>query len=155
MNVKAEANLPSTVTVRPSGIIWIAILMLLTTMRFFTVTQLSSLQMFGGVNPDAWLAPWVSDTILGAFAPFMIYILFKKRGLKIWGILLIYNAIGAFDYIHGLATQWTDPLVPNGMLGTPELTFGSIGFSLIVQLLAIYLLFQDDVVKYLTKSNHL
>ena len=153
MSVKAEANLSSMITTRPNSIIWITILILLTTMRGFMITQLPSLQMFGGINPDAWFAPWVSDTILGILAPLMAYVTLKKRGIKIWGLLLLYNAVGAFDYLHGLATQWTDPLVPDGMFGTPELTYGSIGFSLIVQLVAIGLLFQRDVVTYFTQSS--
>ena len=154
MNIKATSNLsPATTTIRPHQITWIVILMLLTMMRFFMFTQLPSLQMFGGVNPDAWLAPWVSDTILGALVPLMIFLALRKRGIKIWGVLLIYNAVGAFDYVHGLVTQWTDPLVPSGMLGTPELTFGSIGFSLIVQLVALYFLFRANVISYLTSSS--
>ncbi len=153
MSIKAESNLLSISTTRPSTITWIAILILLTTMRGVMVTQLPSLQMFGGVNPDAWFTPWVSDTILGILAPFMAYIAFQKSGIKIWGLLLVYNAVGAFDYMHGIATQWTDPLIPNGMFGTPELTYGSIGFSLVVQLIVIILLFQREVVTYFSQSS--
>ena len=137
---------------KPAEIKWIAILIGLTFMRAFMGIQLPSLEMYGGVNPDAWFAPWVSDTILGIIAPYMIYLTLKKRGIKVWGILVAYNAIGAFDYAHGLLTQWTDPLIPNGMMGTPELTYGAIGFSLVVQLLVIILLFRQAVMGYFSKG---
>ena len=115
--------------------------------------QLPSLEMYGGVNPDAWFAPWISDTILGILAPIMIYLVMKKKGIKTWGILVAYNAIGAFDYAHGILTQWTDPLIPNGIMGTPGLTYGAIGFSLVVQLIVLYLLFQPAVMSYFSSQD--
>ena len=116
-------------------------------------TMIPSLEMYGGENPNAWFGPWISDTILGILVPIMIYILLKKRGIKVWAILLIYNGIGAFDYAHGLITQWTDPLTPNGIFGSPELTYGSLSFSLIVQITIIALLFNSTVLGYFNKKN--
>ena len=115
--------------------------------------QLPTLEMYGGVNPDAWFAPWISDTILGLTAPYMIYLTLKGRGVMVWGVLLAYNAIGAFDYVHGLMAQWTDPLVPDGIMGTPALTYGSVGFSLVVQLGVIYLLVKPAVVDYYRRQG--
>lgn len=135
---------------RPLEMKWIAILIGLTFMRAFMGIQLPSLQMYGGANPNAWFAPWISDTILGIIVPYMIYLVVRKKGVKVWGTLVAYNAIGAFDYAHGLLVQWTDPLVPNGMMGSPELTYGSIGFSLFVQLIVLYLLFKPSVMNYLS-----
>ena len=133
---------------KPKEIKWIAILIGFTFMRAFMGIQLPSLEMYGGENPDAWFGPWISDTILGILAPFIIYILWRKKGMKVWGILVAYNAIGAFDYAHGLMTQWTDPLIPNGIMGTPGLTYGSVGFSFLVQLIVLYLLFRPSIVRY-------
>ena len=137
---------------RPSQIKWIAILLAFTFMRAFMVIQLPSLEMYGGINPNAWFGPWISDTILGILVPLMIYLLLKKRGIETWGALIMYNAIGAFDYAHGIITQWTDPLTPNGMMGTPELTYGSISFSLLVQITVIVLLFNPRVIDYFNKK---
>ena len=122
-------------------------------MRALTITMMPSLEMYGGVNPDAWFGPWISDTILGFLVPVMIYLLLRKRGAKIWGILLIYNAIGAFDFAHGLITEWTDPLIPDGIFGTPALTYGSVSFSMIVQILVILLLFNKKVIDYFIKES--
>lgn len=151
--MEATLNKTSALSQLPAQIKWIAILIGFTFMRAFMGIQLPSLQMYGGVNPDAWFAPWMSDTILGLIAPFMIYLAIKKTGMKTWGILVAYNAIGAFDYVHGLLAQWTDPLVPNGIMGTPALTYGSIGFSLLVQLGVLYILFKPSVIAYFRKGD--
>ena len=150
--MKTATDLKSEFSQKPAEIKWIAILIGLTFMRAFMGIQLPSLEMYGGVNPDAWFAPWISDTILGIIAPYTIYLTLRKRGIKVWGILVAYNAIGAFDYAHGLFTEWTDPLIPNGMMGTPELTYGAIGFSLVVQLLVIVLLFRQAVMEYFSRG---
>ena len=142
------ASISNIIEQRPRIITWIAVLMGFTMMRAFMGIQLPTLEMFGGENPDAWFAPWISDAILGLLAPFMIYLLLKRRGIMIWAGLLIYNAIGAFDYTHGLMVQWTDPLVPNGIMGNAALTYGSVGFSFLVQLGVLYLLFKDEVMDY-------
>ena len=131
----------------------IAILMGITFMRFFMGTMIPSLEMYGGENPNAWFGPWISDTILGVLVPIMVFILLKKRGIKIWATLLIYNGIGAFDYAHGLITQWTDPLIPNGIFGSPELTYGSLSFSLIIQITVIVFLFNSNVIDYFDKRT--
>ena len=148
--METTANKTGKINQRPSEINWIGILMGLTAMRAFMGFQLPSLEMYGGDNPDAWFAPWMSDTILGIMAPYMIYLVLRKRGMKVWGILVAYNAIGAFDYVHGLMAEWTDPLIPNGIMGTPGLTYGSIGFSLFIQLIVLSLLFRQRVMIYVS-----
>ena len=138
---------------KPAQLRLIAILMGITFMRAFMGTMIPSLEMYGGENPNAWFGPWVSDTFLGLLAPLMIFLLLTKRGIKTWGSLLVYNGIGAFDYAHGLITQWTDPLTPNGIFGTPELTYGSLSFSLVVQLAVIMLLFSPNVIDYFNNKK--
>ncbi len=121
----------------------IALLILLTTIRFMVVTFLPSLQMFGGPNPDAWIGPWGADTLLGIFAPIMAWLAWRGVGVRAWGVLIVYNAIGAFDYSHGLLTQWLEPTVTQ----SAALTYSSIGISLIVQLVVVFLLFHAEVVR--------
>lgn len=141
-------NVNSLSPAKPKSLKLMAILLVLTFMRAMMGTQIPTLEMFGGVHPDAWFAPWISDAILGILVPYMIYLLLKKRGVNVWATLLVYNAVGAFDYVHGLLTQWTDPLIPNGMMGNPGLTYGSVAFSLVVQLTVIYLLTRNEVKQY-------
>ena len=122
-------------------------------MRATMAFLLPDLEMFGGNNPDAWFAPMISDIVIGALVPLMIYLTMFKTGIKVWGTLLIYNAIGIFDYAHGLMTQWTDPLVPNGIVGTPALTFGAVAFSMLVQIFVLILLFQPKIINHFTKNS--
>ncbi len=128
----------STVTIRAI----IALLILATSIRFLVVSFLPSLEMFGGPNPDTWIGPWGADTVLGLFAPFMAWLAWRGRGASVWGLLVAYNAVGAFDYAHGLLTQWLEPAVTQ----PAALTYLSIGISMIVQLIALRLLFRCDVV---------
>ena len=70
------------------------------------ITFLPTLNRFGGSSPDSWLAPWITDSILGILLPVMIYFIFKRKGIKTWAILIIYTTLGAFDYATGLVTEW-------------------------------------------------
>ena len=126
---------------RPYRVI-ISVLILLTTIRFMVVTFLPSLQMFCGPNPDAWIGPWVGDSILVLLAPAMAWLAWRGRGAQVWGLLVAYNAVGAFDYAHGLLTQWLEPTVTQ----SASLTYGSIGLSMIVQIIVIGMLFRKAAV---------
>lgn len=99
--------------------------------------------MFGGPNPDAWIGPWGADTVLGLLAPVMAWLAWRGTGLRVWGALLAYNVVGAFDYAHGLLTQWLEPTATQ----SASLTYGSIGISIVVQLLVIALLFRRTVTR--------
>ena len=127
----------------------IAFLILLTSIRFIVVSFIPSLEMFGGPNPDAWIGPWGADTILGALAPLMAWLAWRGQGTRVWGLLIAYNAVGAFDYSHGLLTQWLEPT----MTQSAALTYGSIGMSLIVQLVVLLLLFRAPVASNFTQTS--
>ncbi|MEM1023117.1 MAG: hypothetical protein AAGD10_10555 [Myxococcota bacterium] len=122
--------------------IWIAIAMGLTLPRVQTVLLLPQLAMFGGDAPDAWLAPWLSDAILGLLIPVVLYALLRSKGLRAWGLLLVYNAVGAFDYSHGLLAQFTDPLPAS--IASSSLVYGGIGAGMTFQCIALILLFSRD-----------
>ena len=129
-----------------SSRIWIAVLIGLTIPRVQTLLFLPKLEMFGGIAPDAWFAAWVSDAILGLLIPLAIYALLRLRGPVVWGALLIYNAVGAFDYSHGLATQFTDPLPAS--IAPAAVVYVGIGACMLVQLVALALLFRRDVIAH-------
>ncbi len=121
-----------------------AFLMGATFFRTQTILFLPTVEMFGGIAPDAWFAPWLSDAILGILVPIVVYIFWTKRGIRIWGALVIYNALGAFDYINGLATQHTAPM-PVEMASAMTVYLG-IGVFLTCQLIALALLFKKEVI---------
>lgn len=134
----------TTTKSRPVIISVIAVLMLLTITRLQAISFISSLEMFGGISPDAWFAPWVSDGILGVLLPIMVYFTLRGSGIKLWGLLVLYNAVGAFDYSNGLATQWTAPLPPE--IASSALVYGALSVTISLQLLALLLLFRSDVI---------
>jgi hypothetical protein len=51
------------------------IMMVLTFSRASVITYFPHLEMYGGIDANAWFAPWVSDTIFGLMVPVMIYLL--------------------------------------------------------------------------------
>jgi hypothetical protein len=130
----------------------IAILMSATIFRAQTLMFLPTVEMFGGIAPDAWFAPWFSDALLGFLVPLMVYLFWQKRSTKVWGGLVIYNAVGAFDYATGLATQFTAPM-PVEMASAMTVYLG-IGVFMLCQLIALALLFRSDVITYFTANNH-
>ncbi|MEM8908564.1 MAG: hypothetical protein AAGD05_12005 [Bacteroidota bacterium] len=131
---------------RPTVVYAIVVLTGLTITRAQAILFLPTLQMYGGVSPNAWLAPWITDSILGVLLPIVIYYLLNGSGVKTWALLLVYSVIGAFDYANGLATQWLDPL-PEEIAGK-SLVFIALILTLTFQLTAIVLLFRKDVMAY-------
>ncbi|NJL54379.1 hypothetical protein HC928_03710 [bacterium] len=136
----------NTTKSRPIIITVIAAIMLLTITRLQAIWFISSLEMFSGISPDAWLGPWVSDAILGILLPIMVYFTLRGSGIKLWGLLVLYNAVGSFDYSQGLATQWLSPL-PSA-IASSTLVYGSLSVTLSLQLVALLLLFQNDVIHH-------
>jgi len=103
----------------------IALLMGATIFRAQTVLFLPQLQMFGGTAPDGWFGPWLSDAIIGFALPLVLYLFWTRRSLAIWGLVVAYNAVGAFDYSQGLITQAIDPVPPRKWPLPPRSTSGS------------------------------
>lgn len=122
----------------------ITLLMGATIFRAQTILFLPEVQMFGGIAPDGWFGPWLSDTIIGFILPVMLYLFWAKRSIRVWGILVLYNAVGAFDYSQGLITQVISPM-PVEMASAATVYLG-IGLFMCFQLVALGLLFRRDVV---------
>jgi hypothetical protein len=122
----------------------IALLMGATIFRAQTILFLPELQMFGGPAPDGWFGPWLSDTIIGFAVPVMLYLFWTRRGVAVWGALVAYNAVGAFDYSQGLITQAISPM-PVEMASAATVYLG-IGLFMVAQLVALTLLFRRDVI---------
>jgi hypothetical protein len=130
---------------------------LMTTMMVFTfsrvsvVTYFPHLEMYGGIDSNAWFAPWVSDTILGLLVPVMLYLLWRKTGAKVWAALIVYNALGAFDYSHGLATQWHYPQMTEGAVSA--VLYTAMGLGMIFNLGVVLMMFRGDVMRHFLKQS--
>ncbi|MEM7739733.1 MAG: hypothetical protein AAF225_02900 [Pseudomonadota bacterium] len=123
--------------------LFITVLMAATVFRAQTVLFVSSVEVFGGAAPNAWLGPWVSDAILGFLLPVMLFVFWTRTGIRVWGVLVVYNSVGSFDYAHGLLTQVFHPM-PSDMASAQTVYIG-IGLFLVFQLAALALLFRKDV----------
>ena len=83
---------PRTATVTADCDLWIAVMSMqefasltvefpaITIARLSGVFRLPSLEMFDGDNPDAWIGPLVSDTVLGLLVPVMVYLAWRGTG---------------------------------------------------------------------------
>jgi len=122
----------------------IMLLMGATIFRAQTILFLPQVQMFGGIAPDGWFGPWLSDTLIGFALPVMLYLFWSRRSTAVWGVLVAYNAVGAFDYSQGLITQAISPM-PVEMASAATVYLG-IGLFMVFQLIAFGLLFRRDVI---------
>ncbi|MEM6311884.1 MAG: hypothetical protein AAF754_17770 [Pseudomonadota bacterium] len=129
----------------PTSLRWtITLLMAATVFRAQTILFLPEITAFGGLAPNAWFGPWLSDAIIGFLVPVMIYALWKMESPRAWGALVIYNSLGAFDYSHGLITQYFHPM-PVEMASALTVYLG-IGVFMVLQIIAIILLFRQNVI---------
>ena len=124
----------------------IALLMAATLFRAQTVLFLPAVEMFGGSAPDGWFGPWLSAAILGFLLPVMLFLFWTGRGIRVWGVLVGYNAVGAFDYSQGLITQYVSPMPAE--MASSATVYGGIGVFMALQLIALGLLFRRDVVAH-------
>jgi hypothetical protein len=124
----------------------ITILMGATLFRAQTVLFLPTVEMFGGSAPDGWFGPWLSDTTLGFLLPVMLFLFWTRRGIRLWGLLVVYNAVGVFDYSQGLIAQYVSPMPAE--MALPATVYAGIGVFMVLQLIALWLLFRRDVVAH-------
>lgn len=136
---------------RPKSLTIVAILTFLTISRLMAITFLPTLQMYGGDSPDVWLGPWLTDSVLGLLLPVAIYLIYRGKGIKAWGFLIVYSALGAFDYATGIITEYIEPLPAE--TAASALVFGSLISTLLFQLFAFILLFRKDVIDHFNHPN--
>ncbi|MEO0347135.1 MAG: hypothetical protein AAF229_12855 [Pseudomonadota bacterium] len=129
----------------------IALLMGATVFRAQTLLFLPSVEFLGGPAPDAWFGPWLSDAMLGVLVPLMVYAFWVRRSIRVWGVLVVYNALGAFDYSHGLLTQALHPMPAE--MASPMTVYAGIGVFLACQLVALALLFQCNVIEHFSAAH--
>ena len=115
----------------------ISILILITTLRTAAGTLIPNLEMFGGNMSNAWTGPFFADVVLGVMAPFVAYLAWKKVGKRLWGFLVVYNAVGAFDYLQGLVVSIHSP--------DPALPSITLILFMTLQITILLLLFRKDV----------
>ncbi|MEO0328529.1 MAG: hypothetical protein AAF217_08005 [Pseudomonadota bacterium] len=73
----------------------------------------------------------------------MVYIFWTRRGLRVWGTLVVYNALGAFDYSTGLLTQYFHPMPVE--MASPSAVYIGIGLFMMFQIIVLIFPFWKDV----------
>lgn len=81
----------------------------------------------------------------------MIYLQWRKTGAKVWAALIVYSALGAFDYSHGLATQWHYPQMTEGSVSA--VIYTAIGVGMIFNLIVALMMFRGDVMRHFLKQS--
>jgi hypothetical protein len=139
---------------RPPILNAVAVILLITFSRVTMIFKLPTLKLFeGGVNPTDWLGPWVSDSMLGLMAPYVIYLVLastKGSSPKTWGFLVMYNSVGTFDYTNGVLVQYFHPQDP---LEDNEFFLGFIGAMVVLQAAVVMILFRTDVMEYFVMED--
>ena len=104
---------------------------------------------FAELVSQGWLGPWVTDSILGMLVPVMISLSLTMKGVPLLVCLFAYNILGAYDYAHGLLTQYLEPQrIFMWKPAVPKQIYGSIAFGCICNIVCAVMLLQSPVVSY-------
>eukprot|EP00966_Prymnesium_polylepis_P003308 76018-Prymnesium_polylepis.1 len=137
----------------PSELYAFVAVLAMTIPRTLMIVQLipkgNTVKMLGGPNPNGWLGPWVTDSILGLLVPVMIALSLTLKGVPLLACLFAYNILGAYDYAHGLLTQYLEPQAffmwkP----AVPSQIYFSIGFGCVCNITCAVLLLTAPVQHY-------
>ena len=135
----------------PSAVIGVLVAMSLTFTRATMLTKLKTCKIFGGPNPNEWFGAWVADSTLGGLLPVLVGIAATGKGRVLWGILIGYNCIGAFDYANGALCQFLSPQA-DGQFPAAAI-FASMGIGCFCNLVATCLLFTEAAMNHYTVSE--
>jgi len=65
----------------------------------------------GGVGdpPLAWLMPLIGDAVVGLSGLAVAYLIWTRRGLAVWTVIVVWNAIAIWDAMSAFIIQQTVP----------------------------------------------
>lgn len=96
---------------RPKLLIWmLSIWMILQIPRFVAVPLI--IDVLNGIDSPAWMYPAILDVVIALPSPFLAHAVWKRRGLGVWAISVIYLVVSIID--HG------DAAVAAMLTGTPR-----------------------------------
>src|SRR5262245_41677281 len=98
----------------------------------------------------AWFFPASADVFFGITAPLVAFALWRRIGLGIWTIGIVWLALSFFDYVDGLATAITfGP--PTAEMGSGPAIVWFLGW-LAVNVIALALLARNGVRSYFLRA---
>lgn len=63
----------------------------------------------GGTDPAAWLLPAFGDIVIATLAPVVIYVVWRKQGLWVWALTLVWLFLSIYDHMSTVAASATTP----------------------------------------------
>jgi len=65
--------------------------------------------ILAGNDPEAWLNPAIGDIIIATSAFFVLFAVWRKKGLWVWATVLIWLALSIFDHLSTVTAALTTP----------------------------------------------
>lgn len=96
------------VTDKKPAYYWLAVA--LTALMTYRLLPLVSYADLGGSVPISWVNPFTGDILVGATAPIMTYLLIRYRTLAVWTFVVVWHALGIWDYMTGVILDVVDPI---------------------------------------------
>ena len=119
------------------------------------VYRLSSLRFIPNVGdadtPEAWLIPYVGDSIQGLLALVVAYLLLRYRGVVVWAVAIAYHVSGIRDYMNGFMMERLDPVL-NGP-GPEWLLEAWLSVWAIIEIAVLVVLARTVVAHYFTSDR--
>lgn len=75
--------------------------------RLIAIPLIQSVQ--AGKDHPMWLIPAYGDVLNVLFIPFVIYLLWRRRGLMTWTVTLLWLALSIYDHSTTIVTSFNAP----------------------------------------------
>jgi len=62
-----------------------------------------------GDPPAAWLMPLIGDAIIGVSALLVAYLIWKRKGLLVWTLIIVWNALAIWDALSAFIVHKSVP----------------------------------------------
>lgn len=105
--------------VRPRlAIIVIVVWVLLQIPRLIAIPLIQD--VLAGHDSPAWLFPAILDVVVAVAAPFVAFVIWRKRGLAVWVVTIIFFVVSIVDHMDAVTAGLSAPVprVFEGVSGT-------------------------------------
>ena len=72
----------------------------------------------GRASP-AWLYPAITDVVVGLMAPIVAFAVWRRKGLGVWVLGIVFFAVSIVDHMDAVAAALTTPIPPAPLLFNP------------------------------------
>ena len=146
-NLKTDTMEMTPVAKPRIAIFLISLLAAFQVVRIFALPIIQG--VFDGKYSEAWLYPAMVDMVIGASALVIGYALWKKRGLAVWTIAIVWFVISVFDHMDAFTViATTTEALPPGF--PPQASSAMAGLLVMsaLELLALVTLTRSKLRNY-------